>query len=100
MPPAVTREDEEALATYIRQKLHKDASSNVRHNDTASSVEIEIVHPKHGPRVVAFSDELLEDSDLDQIKRLIDRWNIVGHLGTERYLAVVVTNDGLRSYPG
>ena len=94
----MTREQKsEALATYIRQKLHKDASSDFRHNDTTKSVEIDLVHPDYGPRVVAFSDELLDDNDLEHIEQLIDEWDIVDTLGQQGYQPLVVTNDGPHS---
>ena len=95
----MTREiKSEALATYIRQRLHKDAASDFHHNDTTKSVEIDIVHPVHGPRIVAFSDELLDDNDLNHITQLVDQCGIIEDLDEEHYLPIIITNYGSAPY--
>jgi len=90
----------DALASHLRAELHADASSDFRHNPTTGSVEIDLVHPRHGVRLVAFSHEFMDDNELDYIKEIIDTWGVVDALGDDDYLPVVITNQGPRRYQG
>ena len=90
----------EALAAYMRRKLHKDASSEYRRNGVTGSVEIDLIHPQQGVRIVAFSNDLIDDNSLDEIKWRLDKWGIVEALGEKAYRPTVVTNSGPRPYRG
>ena len=94
----MTAEKIQGLASYIRQNLHKNASSDFRYNHATTSWEIDVVHPSYGQRVVAFSDELLDDNDLEYIKQLVDQCGVVRDLGGAVYQPVVFTNQGVRPY--
>jgi hypothetical protein len=50
--------------------------------------------------VVAFSDELIDDNGLDEIKWRLDKWSIVEALGQKDYRLTVVTNSWARPYRG
>lgn len=94
----MTRDEKsEAVAARIRQGI-PDSSTAIRHNEGTTSVEIDVVHPKQGPRLVALSDEFLDDNDLAAIEDCLDRWGVVGALGEGDYLPIVVTNNGPRPY--
>ena len=92
----MTKEEKaEALASYIRGKVHRDASTNIRHNDTRMTVEIDLVHPTHGVRVIAFSNEFIDDNDLRQVQERIDQLGIADALNRDHYQPAVLTNTGV-----
>ena len=60
------------LAAYLRPLVDKNCSTNIRDRPTHMVVEIELVHPKHGVRVLAYSYEHLDDSSPEALKQEID----------------------------
>ena len=86
------------LASYIRPKVHRDASTNVCDRDSLKILEIELVHPQYGVRILAYSHEHLDDRSLQDLKQEIHDLNIAYRLGQDGYQPILITNVGEQPY--
>ncbi len=86
------------LAAYLRPLVDKNCSTNIRDRPTQMVVEIELVHPKHGVRVLAYSYEHLDDSSPEALNQEIDYLGLCPALDQEDCQPLLITNEGPKSY--
>lgn len=95
-----TKQIAEEMAAYLRPKIHRDSSSNVPDLGSTGVVELDFVHPAHGPRVLAYCRRHLETTPISDLKQQLDDLNIGFRLSQDAYAPVLVTESGDEVYTG